>query len=520
MIGYQLTINANRYPDATAVVFGARRISYAELNERACRLANGLAAMGVGRGERIAVMLHNCNQFIEALFGAAKMGAVIVPINFRLVAREVGALLGACAPKVLLAGEGLADMLGTLEQEARFPPHRLWVNDQPLAGPKTEQADSYERWLAAQSADEPAEVVLPGAVQMLLHSSGTTGLPKGVILTHATTLASSTAKIIDFGVTHDDVTVVFGPLYHVGPLLDLAMPVLLRGGRVVLGPSRQFDPAQLLTTIAEERGTVVPIYPTMLRRVLNEAQTIESLDLSPLRLIITGGEPAPLDMIRGVHERFPHTAFVNNYGSTEGGPITTFLAPEESLRKIGSVGKEAFSVEVRIADERGTPVRPGDVGEVLVRSPFVCRGYWNRPDATAEKLQNGWWRTGDLARRDEEGYLYISGRQKDMIKSGTENIYPIDVEQAIATLPGVVDVGVIGVPNETWGETVAAFVVKARGAKLDAARVIAHCRKNLASYKKPRYVLFVDSLPRNTANKVDKNQLREWFAEHGEVTPS
>ena len=285
-------------------------------------------------------------------------------------------------------------------------------------------------------------------------------------------------------------TVVFGPLYHAGPLLDLAMPLLLRGGRVVLGPSRQFDPSQLLTTIAEERGTVVQIYPTMLRRVLNEVRRSRASICRAFGSSSPAAKPAPLSVIRGVHERFPHTAFVNNYGSTEGGPITTFLAPEDSLRKIGSVGKEAFSVEVRIADDRGAPVRPGEVGEILVRSPFVCRGYWNRPERRPKSSRDGWWHTGDLARRDDEGYLYISGRRKDMIKSGTENIYPIDVEQVIATLPGVIDVGVIGVPDETWGETVAAFVVKARGAKLDARRVIAHCRENLASYKKPRYVLF------------------------------
>ena len=371
---------------------------------------------------------------------------------------------------------------------------------------------SYETWLAAQPADEPKEVVLPGNVQMLLHSSGTTGLPKGIIYTHATTLASSMAKIIDFGLTRDDITVVFGPLFHAGPLMDLAMPLLMRGGRVVLGASRQFDPARLLATIAGERGTVIPIYPTMLRRVLNEVKDVSAFDLASLRLIITGGEPAPLPVIRGILERFPQAGFVNNYGSTEGGPITTFLAPEDSLRKIGSVGKEAFAMEVRIADEHDRPLPAGQIGELLVRGPFVCRGYWNRPELTAESSRDGWWHTGDLGFRDDEGFITISGRRKDMIKSGTENIYPTEVEQVIAALPGVVEVGVIGVPDETWGETVAAFVVRAPGAGLDAAAVIAHCRENLASYKKPRHVLFVENLPRNTTNKVDKNALRAQFA--------
>ena len=519
MIGYQLTINAARHPDAVAVVFGARRLTYAALEERACRLANGLAALGVRRGDRVAALLHNCTPFVEALFATAKLGAIFVPINFRLVAREVGALLDACGPRVLLAGEGFADLLATLEAHPNFPRQRIWIDDLLPAQARPDPAHPYEAWLAGQRADEPAEAVARDDVQMLMHSSGTTGLPKGIMFTHATTLASSMAKIIDFGLKASDVVVVFGPLFHAGPLLDLAMPLLLRGGRLALGASRQFDPARLLSTIAAERGTMVQIYPTMLRRVLAEVENPSEYDLTSLRLIITGGEAAPLPVIRGVHERFPHVAFVNNYGTTEAGPITTLLEAAESLRKIGSVGKAAFGVEVRIAGTDDRQLPPGQVGEILVRGPFVCGGYWNRPELTAESSRNGWWHTGDLAWRDDEGFIYISGRSKDMIKSGAENIFPIEVEQVIVTLPGVVEVGVIGVPDEHWGESVAAFVVKAPNTAVDAAAVIAHCRDNLASYKKPRHVLFIDSLPRNTTNKVDKNALRARFAESGHEPP-
>jgi acyl-CoA synthetase (AMP-forming)/AMP-acid ligase II len=286
---------------------------------------------------------------------------------------------------------------------------------------------------------------------------------------------------------------------------------------VVLGASRRFDPARLLSTIADQRGTVIPIYPAMIRRILSEVPDLAAYDLTSLRLIITGGEGALIPMIRGVHECLPGVAFVNNYGSTEGGPITTFLAPEDALRKIGSVGKESFGTEVRIADANDQPLPSGQVGEILVRGPLVTPGYWNRPDLTAECWRNGWWHTGDLGRRDEDGFIYIAGRIKDMVKSGTENIFPIEVEQVIATLPGVVEVGVIGVPDDHWGESVAAFVVQSPGAALDEAAVIAHCRANLASYKKPRYVLFVESLPRGTTNKVNKNALRAQWAALGQT---
>lgn len=510
MIGYQLSIRA---PDATALVFGARRLTYAQLNERACRLANGLAALGVGRGCRVAALTHNCNYFVEALFATAKLGAIFVPLNFRLVAREIALQLEASTPAALIAAHRFAAVLESLGAHPAMPPHVLRVDDEMHTETHAESSDTYEQWLRACPAHEPHCAAGPEDVQMLMHSSGTTGLPKGVVFTHATTYASCAAKIIDFALTDRDVTVVFGPLFHAGPLMDLTLPLLMRGGTVVLGPSRSFDPRELVATIAAERATVVPIYPTMLRRVL-AAPTPDRLDLSALRLIITGGEAAPVPVISAVHERFPGAGFINNYGSTEGGPVTTFLAPAESLRKIGSVGKEAFSVEVRIADEEGRAVSgAGAVGEILVRSPFVCRGYWNRPEETARSLRDGWWRTGDLGWRDDEGFLWIAGRSTDLIKSGAESIYPIEVEQAIAMLPGVQEVGVVGVPDDEWGETVAAYVVKDPAVRLDTEQILAHCRQWLAGYKKPRHVVFIDSLPRGPTSKVSKAALRErWEA--------
>lgn len=511
MIGHQLAIQAARRPQAVALAYGPRATTYAQLYDRACRLAQALSVLGVGRGDRVASLMHNGEACFEALFATALLGALHVPLNFRLVAREIGQQLEASRPRVLLAGREFAQTLQTLRASATFPAHVRWVDDDPLPSAEAD-AESYEPWLGAHAAVEPMAAVPADAPQMLLHSSGTTGLPKGVIFTHATALASSMAKIIDFRLTPDDVTVVFGPLFHAGPLMDLALPLLLRGGRVVIGASRRFDPRRLLQTVASERGTVIPIYPTMLRRLVAEPVDPD-LDLSCLRLIITGGEACPVPIIQQVHRRFPAVDFVNNYGSTEGGPITTFLEPALSRERMGSVGKEAFGVEVRIVDEQGRRLAAGEIGALEVRSPFVCPGYWNRPEATAAQLRDGWWHTGDLAWRDEDGFLWISGRSTDMIKSGTERIYPVEVEQAIASLPGVKEVGVIGVPDETWGETVVAFVVSDTPGALTADPVVAHCRTQLASYKKPRHVVFVDVLPRGTTGKVAKNLLRQrWDA--------
>jgi fatty-acyl-CoA synthase len=495
LIGGRLRAVAARYPEAPALAYDSRRLSYAELNERACRAANGLQALGIGSGSRVAVLLHNCNAFVELFFAAAKLGAVFVPFNFRLVSREIGELLDACMPHALFAAPEFNEVLKALETRPSFPAHRLVVDER------------YEAWLAAQPADEPDVPVALDDLLMLLHSSGTTGLPKGAMFTHGTALFSSMAKTIDFALTPRDACVVFGPLFHVGPLMDLALPLLLLGGKLVIGASGHFDAERLLGTIARERATVVPVYPAMLRRLL-AVREIDGYDLASWRLLITGGEPVPIPVLRGMYERLPEVGLVNNYGSTEGGPITTFLDPVDKLRKIGSVGKPAFGVEVRIAGEDGRELPPGRVGELRVRSPFVCRGYWNRPDLTAASLREGWWHTGDLGWRDEDGFIWISGRLKDMIKSGTENIYPVEVEQVIASLEGVAETAVVGIPDEQWGEAVAAFVVRTPGSSLDAATVIEHCRQQLAGYKKPRHVVFVDSLPRNTTNKVSKAALR------------
>ena len=510
VIGHQLAIQAERNRKSVALVYGTRRSTYAQLNDRACRLAGALAALGIDRGERVATLLFNCDRLIEALFATIKLGAIFAPINFRLVAREVGQLLDVCKPRVLLAGPEFRGMLATLEGHPSFPQQVIEVDDSLPETGAPNAAEPYETWLSRFPAEEPTAYPPAEDILMLLHSSGTTGLPKGVMFSHGTTLASSLAKIIDFGLGPDDTAVVFGPLFHVGPLMDLTFPLLLRGGRVVIGSSRQFDPQRLLRTIADERGTVVPIYPAMLRRV-TAVPDPDGHDLAAWRLAITGGEAVPIPVLQAFHDRFAQVALVNNYGSTEGGPITTWLPAADGRRKMGSVGKPSFSVAVRIADEVGRPLPAGEVGEILVRSPYVCRGYWQRPDLAAESLRDGWWHTGDLARRDDDGYIWIAGRKKDMLKSGTENVYPAEVEQVIAMLDGVIENAVIGVPDAEWGETVAAFVVTAPNARIDADLVIEHCRRHLASYKKPRHVLFVDALPRNTTNKVNKAALRAQF---------
>lgn len=512
MIGALLAANSVRYRHSTAVVFGDKHFSYAALNERACRLAHAMAASGVARGDRVASLMNNCHQYIDLLFAVAKLGAIFVPVNFRLAAREVKSILEKCQPKLLFVGDSVRQTVSEIEAKEALPLTLIGIMDRPQSAEDTNQ-DPYEAWLQAFSAQELGLPISPDDVHFLLHSSGTTGLPKAAIWTHSTTLCSSMAKIIDFELRPSDITAVFGPLFHAGPLLDLAVPLLLRGGKLIIGTTTAFDPANVIGTLAREQVTVVTIYPTMWRRVL-ALGNIEDYDLTGLRLLLTGGEPIPIPIIRQIYERFPSAGFINTYGSTEGGPITTCLFSDDGREKIGSVGRPAFSVDVRIVDEEMRSLGAGETGQLLVRSPFVCKGYWNNLDATQSQLTEGWWCTGDLAVRDSEGYIWITGRKKDMIISGAENIYPAEVENVISELKDVVEVAVVGVPDVDWGEAVAAFVVKAPDAPLDASTVIEHCRRNLASYKKPRHVIFIDAIPRTTVSKISKDILRsQWISQ-------
>src|ERR1043166_346324 len=504
MIGYQLAINAARSPDKTALVFGDRRYTFNALNLCVNRLANALIKHSIARHDRVATLINNCDHFIALFFAAPQIGAVFVPINFRLAAREVQQILDNSRPQILFVGTSLAATLDVLRTSGATLPTVVEVADQ------SGTPHALEAWIGDSAETDPKEAVSSSDIQLLVYSSGTTGLPKGVVWTHATTFASCAAKIIDFALLSNDATVVFGPLFHVGPLMDLAVPLLLRGGKLVIGATTGFDPAQLLRTAAREGATIITVYPTMWRRVL-ALPDLDDYDVSSLRLLFTGGEPTPIPVLRMIYQRFPHAGFINTYGSTESGPITTFLRPEDNLAKIGSVGKPSFGVELRIVDDSDRPLSRGAVGELVVRSPFVCAGYWERPDETAFATRGGWWHTGDLARQDEEGFVWIEGRKKDMIISGAENIYPIEVEQVIATLPGVAEVAVVGVPDAEWGEAVMAYIVRQSGEALEASQVVEHCRRYLASYKKPRHIAFVEALPRTTVNKVAKAKLREWF---------
>jgi fatty-acyl-CoA synthase len=492
-IAYLLRRRAAVRPGAVALVCEGERISYGELEERSNRVAAALREAGVAKGDRVGLLLTNCPEFFEIFFACAKVGARMVPINFRLVAAEVAFVLEDSGSGVLFHSAELAE---TAAGAAGEGVRRIGIGAE------------YEAFRDGASPDPaPCDADLDDDVA-IIYTSGTTGRPKGAVLTHGNLLHTSINQIVDFEVTARDRTLVAAPLYHVGGMLILTLPTLHVGGTVHL--HRAFDPAAVLAELAAERIVTVFLAPTMWKMLL-ERPGLDDLDLSALRLCVSGGESLPVAIIERLLAAFGD-GFVEGYGLTEAASCTSVLRSRDLLTKPGSVGLPFVHNAVIVADEDGAPLPPGEIGEILQSGPTVMRGYWRRPDATAEVMRDGWLRTGDLGTFDEDGFLFIVDRAKDMIISGAENVYPAEVEQLLYRHPEIDEVAVIGLADERWGEAVSAVIVRAAGSELTAEAVTEWCRPRIAGYKRPRRVLFADVLPRNPSGKVLKARLRETYA--------
>lgn len=481
-------------------------ITYGELDERVDRLATALANHGIGRGDRVAVMDIDSVPLVVTAYAAARLGAVFVPINFRLRASEVAYLVADTRAAVLAVGA---------EYEPIAVEVAAQVDHEPLL---VSHGNGSTGW-SGLFHDELIATAGPGApdveidlddILQIQYSSGTTGLPKGAVLSHRS-LANRTASMLAISPRRgDDVYYNASPFFHVaGSQFDYMTHV--RGGTIVR--RARFDAAAVIETIVERGVTSAFFVPSMLNFML-QVPGVEAVDFSRLRLIEYGSAPMPVQLLKRAIAVFG-CEFSQLYGSTEVG-TATFLFPDEhrvdgseaAARMLASVGRPAMFAQVRVVDDDDVVVAPGVIGEVVTRSGNNLIEYWNKPEATATALRNGWFHTGDMARYDEDGYFHLVDRRSDMIIRAGENIYPVEIERVIGTHPAVLDVAVIGVPDEEWGETVKAVVVLKSGATVDAAELIELCRQQLASYKKPASVDFVDELPRNASGKVLKRELR------------
>jgi fatty-acyl-CoA synthase len=494
---------ARRTPEAVAVVepLRGRRLDYRELDRRANRLAHGLsAACGVARGDRVVVLAHNRSEHFELLFACAKLGALYAPVNWRLAPAEIDAILADADPRALVYDEPCAASAAALVHPV---PHRVAL-DEPSAG-----GHRYESLLDSSDAPPPLDPLAIGLEDPIVvcYTSGTTGRPKGALLSHRQLVFNALSTDLAIGISGADSTLVFMPLFHTGGLNCLATPLLLHGGRVVVMPG--FDAERALDLSERERVSLQMAVPTIFQMLLDAGPASK---LAATRIALCGGAPCPLPLIEAWRER--GVQFRQGYGLTEVGPNCYSLTEADAFRKAGSVGWPNFYVRAQIVDDRGHEVRPGEIGELRLGGPMVMLGYFRNPSATADAFRGTpWFHTGDLVRLDDEGYAYIVDRKKDMYISGGENVYPAEVEQAIAALPGVAEVCVIGVPDARWGEVGRAVVVPVAGAALDGARLLGALAGRLARYKIPKSIALAEHLPRNAGGKLLRAEIRaRWGA--------
>ncbi|TFV67054.1 UNVERIFIED_ORG: long-chain-fatty-acid--CoA ligase [Bacillus sp. AZ43] len=490
-------------PGRDAIWFEGTTTSHGEFALRVRRTAAALADLGVGPGDRVAWISFNHPSALETLYACGQLGAIWVPVNGRLAAPEAEYVLSHSGAVVVVHGREHGRMADELR--GRLPDVRAWVAaEAPLEG----GADSlpYEELLAAADPVPRDEAVALDDPCLIMYTSGTTGRPKGAVLTHGNMTWNAVNQSLGFGFGPTERTLALAPMFHIGGLNGTVNPSLLQGGCAVV--VRGFDPAGTLSVIEEQRITSFFAVPTMLDAMARRPE-FATRDLSALRSIGAAGAPLPLPTLRTWQDR--GVTMQQGYGMTEASPGCTALASEDAERKIGSAGKPLFFTDLRVVRPDGSDVDVDEVGEVLVQGPNVMAGYWNDPERTAEVLVDGWYRTGDAGSLDDEGFLYIRDRYKDMIISGGENIYPAEVESALLELPGVDEAAVIGVPDETWGEVGLAVVVPAPGAVLDPADVRTQLRARLAAFKVPKHVQLADELPKTATGKVRKPDLRDRY---------
>jgi fatty-acyl-CoA synthase len=494
-----LAHHAMRTPDKAIAVSEGETTTYAAMATRAAALAGGLSGRGVGRGDVVALLSYNCPEFLETIFAANYLGAIAMPINWRLAAPEVRYILEHSGARALACDESLVDLANGATKGIEATLVRASVSPLPPEGWTTVAE------LRGNSATVEPVPAVADDVHRLMYTSGTTGRPKGVMITHANLAWKNLAHLVEFGFTSADLGLACGPLYHVGAL-DLTTTSLIAAGATTI-MHRAFDAAEVVDEIERSRVTTVWLAPAMVNAIM-ALPDVERRDLSSLRVIINGGEKMPIPLIERLQRTFPSAWFADAYGLTETVSGDTFLDRDSIVTKLGSVGRPCLYLEVDVWDEEGGSVPAGERGEIVLRGPKVFKGYWRDPDATAAAFAGGWFHSGDIGVRDDDGYLYIVDRLKDMIVSGGENIAGSEVERVLYQHDAVQEAAVVGRPDDRWGEVPVAFVVLRRDATTTANALLDHCRGRLARFKVPTEVTFLDALPRNPSGKVLKRELR------------
>jgi fatty-acyl-CoA synthase len=505
-IGHWVKKWASLRPQKPAIIFENSVFTYQQLNSRVNQISNLLHEMGVRKGDRVGVLLYNSNAYIEVYFALAKLGAILVPLNFRLKGPELEFILKDSSSETLILGEEFVNVVTSIKpnvpvKEANYigvgemiPP---WVIN-------------YEKAIESKSRQEPQ---VSGAIgwedpHIIMYTSGTTGLPKGAVLSHRKTFFNALNADIFYGLTPYDVFLITRPLFHSGGLLVETSPILYKGGTIIL--KKRFKPVEVLEAIEKYKVTVVEPPTTLLRFILEQCD-VKKYDLSSVKCWFTGGERVPASLLKECQKLGIIVSQI--FGQTETSTIT-WLPMSDASRKLGSVGIPVFHGDVKIVNEEGGEVERGEVGEIVVSGPTLMSGYWGRREATEETIRDGRLHTGDLAKVDEEGFFYIADRKKDVIISGGENIYPAEVEKVFLEHPKMSDVAVVGIPDERWGEVGMAFIVLQEGERMTEDEALKFCEERMAKFKIPKSVMFLKELPQTASQKIMRYKLREEYLKH------
>lgn len=514
-LGDIVRLNGKRVGKEVAIVWHDVRLTHGELDLRTNAVANALIAMGASKGDRVALLATNCYQFIEVHVACAKIGAILVPLNAMLSPPELLRLLNHSESKVIFITGNFTRVIDSIRRD--IPELKEFISIGGGGGFR-----DYETLISSYPTSDPSISVGENDIAYITYTSGTTGLPKGVMLTHRNIFSNAVNAAIGYTMPLGGIELIAFPLFFTAIFNGHLIAHLLVEGRVVI--LDWFRPEPFIEAMNEERPTLTFLNPTMLHDFVTHPR-FKECDLSSLRLFVVGGASISLARFQEAREAIGNI-LIQGYGLTECTTCTTFTRPEDYAvedlvkleKRLTSVGRPGPTLEVRVVDAEGRDVvhNGDDMGELIVRGPSVMEGYWRQPEVTAETIKEGWLHTGDLATMDEEGYIWIVGRKKDMIVSGGINIYPEEIEDVLYTMPKIQEAAVVGRPHERWGESVTAIIVPKSGMTIDEEEVVQYCKERLASYKKPTKVIFVEQLPRTPAGKIKKAELREQLTE-GEV---
>lgn len=501
---------ARLFSQKEAVVCEGDRFTYGEFADRVYRLANGLSRLGIGKSGKVAIVHANCHVFLEAYYSVAVIGAVLVPINYRLSPREIAFILEDSESQLLITSPDFEPIVEEVRGSGQGVSEVLFSG---RGGP-------YEAFLSRSSGEPPPPVSMDGNdLAQIYYTSGTTGRPKGVMLSHSNVASHALGTIAELHLTDSDVWIHVAPMFHLADAWA-TWAITWVGATHVMIP--HFEPKKVLETIERERVTLTNMIPTTLNLLINEPG-VDRYDFSSLRVLLSGGAPIAPDVVRRIIQTFG-CDYIQTYGMTETSPYLTMsilkdhlkgLPYEEQLKYKSKTGREFIGVELKVVREDGTEVDPDDqeVGEIIVKGDIVTPGYWKLPEETRKAIRKGWLYTGDMAVIDGEGYVTIVDRKKDMILTGGENVYSTEVEYVLYKHPAVLEAAVVGVPDEKWGEAVKAVIVLRKGQTVTEQEIIDFCREDLAHYKSPKFVDFVDSLPRTGSGKIHKKNIRDRYWE-------